>query len=331
MVISRATSSLAAVLWLLVSWDALANKQRLSEEERPWSVGVSDERKKAAFKLFDEGNTLMEEFNFVQAAGKFREALTWWDHPLIHYNLALVLKEIDQPIEAYQHLVAAIRFGEGPLDAEQLENAHAHKDRLEKKFALVKVSCVLSGVRVTMDGGFLFDAPGSYEGIVRPGQHSFMVSKEGQVLTNLTRTMLEGQSERVDLRRHIPEDLRRWPEWRPWVIMGAGATVALSGGFFYLQARESYLDFDTRIKACGGCMDTPELVDARGRGDNLQRVAFTMCAVGGAALVTGAVLFYINRPQAHLTSPEDVGNTPEVIVAPFLGNGETGIHTTFRF
>src|SRR5437879_5618527 len=69
--------------------------------ERPWVRGVPAAEQKVALDLFREGNTLLKESLFVQAAAKYREALRHWNHPGIHYNLALALLNLDQPVEVY--------------------------------------------------------------------------------------------------------------------------------------------------------------------------------------------------------------------------------------
>ena len=65
--------------------------------DRPWAKGVSKERQEAAWEVFREGNALLKDSLFAKAADKYREALKSWDHPAIHYNLALALVNLDQP------------------------------------------------------------------------------------------------------------------------------------------------------------------------------------------------------------------------------------------
>jgi len=75
-----------------------------------WAVGVSTERQEAALAHLQEGNSLLKESLFLEAAKVYRKALSEWDHPGIHYNLALALLNLDQPVEVYQNLVAAVKF-----------------------------------------------------------------------------------------------------------------------------------------------------------------------------------------------------------------------------
>lgn len=314
-------------------WEAFADEQPLPAEERPWAQGTSQAEQQATSKLFDEGNTLLEDALFVEAIEKYQEALTHWDHPAIHYNLAFALLRLNQPIEAHQHLVAALRYGVEPLDTDKFENARTYKALIEDQLAWVEISCDSPGASVSMDGHALFLAPGHYEGFVKPGPHSFVTSKEGHPATALDQTLSPGERKTLNLRLVPPDGLyrRRWPAWRPWAVMAAGAAVALGGGSFYMRASETYRDFDNQVTACGGCKAVPHLTDIRARGDTLQGVAFSLYAVGGAVLVTGGVLAYINRPQLYHLHSDEAKSEPQLSVAPLLTRNETGFLTTFRF
>jgi hypothetical protein len=98
-----------------------------------------------------------------------------------------------------------------------------------------------------------------------------------------------------------------------------------------MQALGSYDDFDSRIAQCGGCVPTPDVSDMRSRGDSMQQLAFGAYALGGAAAVTGAVLVYINRPQAYRINPDEAESPQGVSVMPLVSGHERGIQATFRF
>jgi hypothetical protein len=78
-----------------VSKQVQSNLHESQTTDRPWVKGVSAADQSAAIELFHEGNGLLKESLFVQAAAKYREALHHWDHPGIHYNLALALLNLD--------------------------------------------------------------------------------------------------------------------------------------------------------------------------------------------------------------------------------------------
>ncbi|HEX8697848.1 MAG TPA: hypothetical protein VF815_03335 [Myxococcaceae bacterium] len=334
---SRIAVSLSAVLVLgaLGPVPALA-QQAKPAEERPWAKGVSPENQKSALELFRAGNTLLKESVFVQAAEKYRQALALWDHPAIHYNMALALLNLDQPIEVHQHLVSAMRFGAAPLDSDKFENARAYKTLIEKQLAKVVLTSESPGASVTMDDKVLFVGPGRYEGLVRPGRHTIVATKQGHPPTDMSRTLLPGEEVKLDLKLYTTEQLtrysRHWSAWKPWAVVAGGAALAAGGAVLHMQAKGSYQQFDDRIAACGGCVPPPDVTDMRTKGDSLQNLAYGTYAVGGAALATGLVLAFINRSQPYQISPTELAAEPAgVTVAPLVSKGEGGFLATFRF
>ncbi|WP_052519556.1 hypothetical protein [Archangium violaceum] len=302
------------------------------ESSYPWVRNVSLKEQDAAYALFREGNGFLKNSIFIQAVEKYRQALKHWDHPAIHYNLALALMNFEQPIEAYTHLEAAMRYGPEPLDQERFERARTYKDLLDKQIVRVSVRCDEPGTIVTLDGQTLFVAPGHYEGLARTGIHSVVARKDGHLTYDKSQTWVSGKQVELNLHLVRREDAtqyrRQWDEWKPWAVVGSGLAAAVSGGVMHLGAASTYGAFDTKVRECGGCMATPELAAIRSRGDNLKQAAMGAYALGGAALVTGAVLLYLNQPQAHLIDPYQ--SEESVNVVPILG-GMNGVQATFRF
>ncbi len=306
----------------------------ISTGDRPWAKGVSEQQQRAAIALFEAGNGLLKESIFLKAVENYRKALALWDHPGIHYNLALALLNLDQPIEVHEHLVAAMAYGPGPLENEKFEYARNYKTLIEKQLAQVEITCDSPGAIVTMDGKKLFEAPGRYSGLVRPGAHSIIGTREGYVPSDMSRTILPGETTKVELKLYTSEDLiqykRRWPAANPWLVVGAGVAVAAGSGWMHMQARDNLATFDRGIISCGGCLLTPSLADTLNRGKTLQGVAIGGYALGGAALLTGAVLVYLNQPEPYRVDPKD--KQLEVVgISPLLGGETRGVQALFRF
>jgi hypothetical protein len=338
MSMNRFTISLVVALALvsLRATPAAAQQSELGSagpQERPWAQGVPPDKQAAALALFREGNLLLKNSLFPRAAEKYREALKLWSHPAIHYNMALALLNLNEPLELHHHLTEAMRYGEAPLDKDKFERAGTFKRFIEGQLSRVEITCDDPGATVTMDGQVLFTAPGRYEGLVRPGKHTVVATKEGFLPTDMTPTMLPGEKTSLALKLYTTEELtryrRQWSAWKPWAVVGAGAAVALAGGAMHLQARGSFEDFDTRIAQCGGCIPAPEVTDLRTRGTSMQQLAFGAYALGGAAFATGVVLAIINRPQAYRINPDEA--VQGASITPLLGKGEGGILATFRF
>ncbi|NMO23337.1 hypothetical protein, partial [Pyxidicoccus fallax] len=309
----------------------------LSGDDRPWAKGVSQQKQQAAIDLFRSANALLKESIFLKAAEQYRQALTHWDHPAIHYNLALALLNLDQPIEVREHLEAAMRYGVAPLDAEKLENARAYRTLVEKQLAWVEITCETPGASVVMDGRPLFVGPGRHTGWVRAGPHTLVATGEGYLTQDQSRTLSPGERVTLDLKLFTSEDLiqyrRKWSAWKPWAVVGTGVALAAGGVLMHSTARDDYSKFDTAIASCGGCVPEPAVADHRSRGDTLQTAAFAAYGVGGAALVTGAVLLYLNRLQPIQVDPSEAAKSPKVSagVTPYLGAGGGGASATFRF
>lgn len=336
-------AALAAVL--LASWTlpALAAEKADATEERPWAADVSKEDQAQALVLFKEGNALLKDSVFVQAAQKYREALQHWDHPAIHYNLVLALLNLDQPIEVHEHLVAAMKYGPAPLDLEKYEQARAYKVLVEKQLARVEISCAVDGAQVVMDGRPLFTAPGRYDGLVRPGPHSIVATKEGYLTNEISRALPAGEITALDIDLFKATDLtryrRRWAAWMPWTVLGTGAAVALGGGALHYGALQSFDEFDQGVTACdrttgGGCILPTDLAATRDRGFLMQNVALGSYVLGGAALVTGAVLVFLNRPQAYQVAPDGKpvpADETNLTLAPMIGGDTRGVAMVLRF
>lgn len=318
------------LLWLS-ALPAAAQSQPLVGGARPWTQNVSAKQQQAARELFDAGNALLTESVFDEASENYLKALKHWNHPAIHYNLALALMKLDKPLDVYEHLIAAIRYGPEPLGADKYESAGRYKDLLDSQLVRLNISCDEPGATVTLDGQTLFVGPGRYQGRVRHGTHSIVAMKEGYVTADKSQPLMPGQQVDLDLRPYQLEYRRRWPSWMPWAVMGTGVALAAGGGVLHLRSSQDYRDFDdTILESCReGCdPKTNGLADIKAHGDTFQRAAYGAYAVGGAAFIGGVVLAYLNQPQAVTAGPSHEEAT--VRVTPLLGE-TNGLLATFRF
>jgi tetratricopeptide (TPR) repeat protein len=294
--------------------------------------------------LFREGNALLKESVFVSAAAKYREALARWDHPSIHYNLALALMTLDQPIETSQHLAAAVKYGPAPLQKERYEHARNYQRLLEQQLVPLTVRCQVAGARVELDGQLLFDPPGQHETLVRAGRHTLVASREGYVTNRLVRNMEGGQAAVVDLELKTLEQLtqehRRWPGWIPWSVIGAGvAAVAVGGGFHYAGLQKvDKVDRDSRVRCPTGCTVEPaDLAATRSDGLRQQKVAMGAYVAGGVLVGVGAALAALNRSE-RIVRPYEAdapGEPPRPSasfeVVPVLDRDALGLVALVRF
>jgi len=310
-----------------------------SASDRPWAKAVDPKQQKVAIDLFREGNSLLKESLFVQAAAKYREALSHWNHPGVHYNLALALLNLDQPVEVFSQLEEAMRYGPAPLDADKFEHAGRYKSLIEKQLARVDVVCTQPGAVVTFDGQVIFTGPGHHEALVRVGQHTLVATKPGFVTSHKSPMLPPGQKTVVNLDLFTAEEMthyrRRWANAMPWSVMVAGIVIAGVGGILHWQAHEGFGAYDRGIGICsmagqtGGCTPDPTLAGKKTQAESLQGAAFAMYGIGAGTVVAGAVLAYFNRLRPYQTTETD--KLAKVQVSPLFGPSGAGIVTTVHF
>jgi len=310
---------------------------------RPWANGVSLEEQKAALDPFRQGNKFLNDGLFARASESYRAALKHWEHPAIHYNLALALMNLDQPIEAYESLQKAIAFGEAPLEKDKLEHAKEYMLLLEKQIANVEVSCDKAGAKVSVDGKEVFVAPGTYTARVRVGRHTFVADKKGYQTRVNAPFIGPGEKFRIELKLYTAEELtrynRRWDAtWMPYTVLGAGVGLGLVGVALELAATGSYNEYDKKVAECNmmnmGCATTPELTAPRDRGDLEKTLGYVSYCVAGAAIAAGAVLIILNRPEAYNIRPEDLQEEQDkrrVSITPILTPTLAGAALEGRF
>ena len=312
-------------------------------DNRPWAAGVSADEQKAALALFREGNDRLNQGLFSRATESYRAALKHWDHPAIHYNLALALMPLDQPLDAYESLELAIKFGDAPLEKDKLEHAREYMLLLEKQIANVEVSCDKAGAKVSLDGKEVFVAPGKHKARVRIGRHTFVADKKGYTTRINAPFIGPGENFRIELKLYTAEELtrynRRWDTtWMPYAVIGAGAGIGVLGIVLEVAAQSAYNQYDREVLACNtnnqGCPTTGELTKLRDRGDSEKTLGFVAYGAAGAAIATGVVLAILNRPQAYQIRAEDLQEEQSkhrLSVAPLVGPHVTGAMVQGRF
>ncbi len=332
--------------------ESVDNNQTLgTDDERPWARGVSDADQSAALQSFRDGNASLNEGVFVTAVKQYREALKHWDHPAIHYNLALALMNLDQPIEVYESLSKALKYdpkaGPAPLDADKYDRAKNYMLLAQKQVANVDITCDKPGAKVAVDGNVVFIGPGRYQGLVRVGKHSFVAEKAGYVTSVEAPYIGPGETMRFTLKLFSAEELTRhkrlWKAtWAPWAVVGAGGAIAIASSVIYVSGRSDIQDFDARISQCGtmGCEITDELKDMRDSGDTKQAMAWVGFGLSAATIATGFVLAYVNRVRPYQIRPEDLqkeaakrgtASLSFQPIVPAAGSDVTGAAATFRF
>jgi hypothetical protein len=275
--------------------------------ERPWAVGVEPEQQQRALAIFDEGNALFLSSKYSAALGRYRDALSLWDHPGIHYNAAVCLINLDQPLEAYEHLEKALAFGAAPLGDENNAQALLYKKLLSAQLAELHVVCAEPGAQVMLDGSLLFTAPGELTLRLRPGAHQLVARKSGLLTESRALQLPAGQLTREDVKLSAitatpMRSVRRWEVWMPWVVLGGGVLVAAVGVPFAIDAAANMSTFDEEVNrlCASGCNEAElpaSVIEARERAETESGIALAALVGGGALAAAGVVLLLMNQPQ----------------------------------
>jgi hypothetical protein len=296
---------------------------------KPWAVGVSDAEQTRALEMYKQANAEFEEARYAQALAMYRDAIKHWDHPAIRFNMVVCLVNLDQPLEAFDDLEMALKYGAGPISAAVYEQGLTYKKLLLGQLAKVEVTSKEPGAEITLDGAKLFTAPGDVTKLVMPGNHQIVATKPGFLPTTTPLVLLGGKTvvANVELTRLAPTAIvRRWSPWKPWVVLGAGAAVALTGGILEWRSHDNFASYNASFSTscgngCGGPSEPPipsslAALERRARIENDSAIA--MFAIGGAALTAGAIGLYLNQPYATTLEKN-------VTVTPFVSAREASI------
>lgn len=299
--------------------------------EKPWAQGVPADKKLKAQALFNEGNASMSDGIFPAAADKYREALTYWDHPGIHYNLALALVNLDQPVEMYNALEKALVYGAEPLGGdERFARAKDFLKLVESNLVRVEYTVIEPGSVLILDGKEVLQGPGTYKAMIREGEHAIAARAEGYSPTQLNLKLLGGETSRLEIKLFTDAELTRekrmMPGWVPYAVLGAGVALGGFAVFEHTSAKTGFEDYDQAIADCaandetGGCSNTDAATfNLKSSAESKQTLAAAMYTVGGVALAAGVVLVILNRPKTYRIDP---------LQAQGGGDSDTAIHLT---
>ena len=318
--------------------------------ERPWANGVSQDHQDAAIRLFIEGNGYLNDGIFTKAVETYHEALKHWDHPAIHFNMALALTKLDRPLEVEISLQKSIAYGPAPLETpDKFEHAKEYLVLNAKQLAWIDVSCDKVGAKVAIDGKDVFTVEkgkrNRYEGRVTVGKHTVVAAKTGYNAQVDAPYVEPGQKFRIELKLYTSDELtrhrRRWDaRWMPYTVIFGGVVVGALGGVLQLSAQSSYADFDKAVASCnadsggGGCASGGTLTALRDSGDTKRVIGYVGYGISAAAIATGALLIYLNRETSYEITADEYRRqvaTKPVAIAPMVTPGTAGAMVLGRF
>jgi hypothetical protein len=311
-------------------------------DDRPWAKGVTPEAQLQALEVFKEGNKQLREALFPKAVETYREALKSWDHPAIHYNLALALVNLDRPVEMHEALEKAMAFGAAALESDKFDRAKNFKILVEKLLGFVEITIETPESVVLYDGKEVLRGPGKWESRVRAGVHTVVAKAPGFAPSQLRQRIEGGDTSRLDLKLYTDQQLtrykRRFPKWMPWTVAGAGVVILGVGGVLHASAKSGFADYDQAIRDCAavdpvaGCTPGPAVADMKSSAESKQTMAFIGYGVGAAALAGGVLLLVLNQPTAYRIDPyAETIEGSSVSITPLISPDGGGIVASGRF
>jgi hypothetical protein len=273
-------------------------------DERPWAVGVEPAKQRVALELFRRGNVHFAEKEYTAAAEIYREALTHWDHPAIHGNLAVTLVHLDDPLGANEEIERALRFGAAPFEPTVHDQLLTSHKLLQGQLSTVEIVCNVPGADISLDGARVLGGKGVALSMIRIGPHQVVASKPAHLTFTQQFNALPGQVMRIEINL-VPLGeaggyQRKWAVWKPWVVVGTGAALVVLAAPFELAARNNIDGYEQEIaRSCpNGCTsdDLPAAVrDLATRGRWQSRLAVGSLITGSVIAAAGAYLVYDNR------------------------------------
>jgi hypothetical protein len=317
-------------------------------EERREADAASQQK---AEELFAEGSTLYQQWQFVHAEQKYREALTHWEHPVIYLYLSRALEKQGHLESAYKVLQQALRRSPELLSPEDNQVAENLRMSLESRLAQIEVHCADAGAEVLLDGVPWFTAPGLQRKRLHPGKHVIIARKVGYHPVTEVATLLPGKQTRVEVRmsarvapaRPAPSGLRvahermsaeirverRWQPWIPWTVVSGSVFSSAVGGLLLRASRNDYAALGKAFTHCEGrpfCRQVS--IQRRDSGAWKEVMGSGLLIVGGSAAVIGLAGVLLNQPHSYRSGPSD---SVKLHFAPMVSGAGTGVFARISF
>lgn len=299
--------------------------------------GVSPAQKEQARHHYVTGNEHLRTASFQKAVHEYERALRYWKHARIYYNLGIALINLDRPVDAYQAISAAQHAPE-QLGAGLHEQASNYLRLLGRQIGEIEVICANAGTRVSMNGQEIFRGPGKVRRRVPIGNYHIVATNPGFLPAESSVMILPNKQVAAEISMLARDEavieerlIRR--AWIPWTMAGVGAALLATGGLLHYQAYDLFGRADERFaQDCQeGCMDSDQAArSALGDMDTagtMQAVAFPSYVVGGALVISGLTLAYLNQPKVTHIERSNV----RTWVTPVVSTDMVGLQGAWTF
>ncbi len=289
--------------WLgLAIVGVLASAAPAQAQTPAWSVGVTDAQKAKAQKFLEAGNALFLDKKYAEALDQYKSAVGQWDHPAIRFNIVRCLIQIDRPVDAYDNLKLALKFGAAPLEEAVYTEALSYEKLLANQIADLTIECSQPGVKLTLDGQHLATCPAKEARRVAPGEHQIVGTHTGLLTRTLEVVAIGGKQQsltvKLDPLAKAARVEHRWAQWVPWGVFIGGFAVGGFGVLFNVWSANDMEDYDTLVaRECPtlACPQTPARQEVYDSARTKNIVGVSLMVTGGAAIAAGGLMLYLNR------------------------------------
>jgi hypothetical protein len=283
--------------------------------------------------LLEEARRLFsDDADYEGALSRFQESYRMRPSWRALSGVALVYQQQGKYVEAmdtYEQLL--LEFG-ATLNETQMATVRKRMNELEQRVSTVELRMAQPDAVVYIDGHEVSRGAATARVRVLPGPHTLVATLvRHETLTqrieahpgSATPVEVRLPAERVKVVVQKQRLERPYPTWVPWMTMGGGVALALVGGGLHIAAAQDFDAFDAKVAAEVQPNGPAAAVDEslRHSGERKQVAAISLYAVGGAAVATGMVLLFFNRPQ-----PVETGATTAQV---FFDGSSFGVAGTF--
>jgi hypothetical protein len=214
------------------------------------------------------------------------------------------LIQLQRNIEAFDNLKLALQYGAAPLEETVYNEALAYEKLLATQVADITVTCMQPGVTLTLDGQPLATCPATETRRVAPGQHQIVGKGGKDLLPRTIELFVTGGKTQTTTIQLDPLDkgaviVHRWPVWIPYSVAGAGLVLAGAGIGLRVWGGQQMASYDAFVdeRCTGNCApeDLDDVAYLRDGGRLKGTLGVSLMLAGGATVVGGAVMIYLNR------------------------------------
>jgi hypothetical protein len=282
-----------------------------------------------AARLLEEGERLFAtDADYPAALDRFRRSYDLEPSARALNGTVVAHQMLGRHVEAFEGLERLLTEFTSTLSEGQKARIQRRLEELRARIGVIEIRADQRDARVLVDGRELGRGPLRTQVRVAPGSHTVVVTLPGHDPATRAVVVAAGGTVTADVvlapvpvRVERPVLVRRMEPWIPWVTLGAGAALVAGGVGFRVSADRDYdaakLEADRLWSPDQRPVDITALDEYRSA-QTKNGVAISLWAVGGAAVVTGAVLVIWNQPRAVEQKP---------VVLP-TGNGAV-LHVSF--